>query len=234
MVAAYRLVTSVAPGRPSCSGLVWYASYGSNMDPERLRHYLVGGRPDGGARTYPGCRDQAPPRESVPVEMGGALYFATESAVWTGGRAFYDPHVAGTVRGYAHLVTAQQFSDIVAQEMYRAPGVDLDLAVVLSEGRQVLGDGRYETLVCPGELDGVPVLTFTAPWALAEVPHTVPSAPYLWHLVVGLRLAGAWSDLAIASYLARAPGACGNWTAEGILGLMDGPPSSRPGNRSPM
>ncbi|WP_372458398.1 histone deacetylase [Streptomyces sichuanensis] len=220
--SARRPVRSAAPGRPPRPGMVWYASYGSNMDPARLRYYLSGGRPPGAGRGFPGSRDRTPPRESVPVELPGALYFATESPVWTGGRAFYDPQAPGTVRGCAHLVTEQQFGDIAAQEMYEPPGGDLDLAVVLRDGRHVLGPGRYETLVCPGYLEDVPVLTFTAPWPLSAVRPTRPSPAYLRHLTAGLRTAGAWDDHTIASYLSRAPGAAGNWTVEAITALFPG------------
>ena len=36
---------------------VWYAAYGSNTDAARFGCYLRGGCPEGGARSYPGCRD---------------------------------------------------------------------------------------------------------------------------------------------------------------------------------
>ena len=39
------------------SDLIWYAAYGSNLDPARFDVYLYGGRPDGGSREYPGTRD---------------------------------------------------------------------------------------------------------------------------------------------------------------------------------
>ncbi|MFD6620112.1 histone deacetylase, partial [Streptomyces albidoflavus] len=133
---------------------VWYASYGSNMHLDRLAAYIRGGRPVGAGRVYPGCRDTAMPARSLPVELPGGLYFATESPVWGGGRAFYDPGMTGRVLGVAHLVTAEQFADIAAQEMYREPGTDLDLAGVVTNGRAVLGAGRYETLVCAGRIGG--------------------------------------------------------------------------------
>lgn len=115
--------------------LIWYTSYGSNMHLDRLASYIAGGA----ARRYPGCRDRRPPVRSVPVELQGRLYFATESPVWTGGRGFYDPAASGRTRVCAHLVTAQQFSDIAAQEMHREPGRDFDLAEVLRSGRDTVG-----------------------------------------------------------------------------------------------
>ncbi|MFE5851929.1 histone deacetylase [Streptomyces sp. NPDC056500] len=206
------------------TGLVWYASYGSNMDLERLRYYLVGGRPVGAARTYPGCRDHREPRRSMALELPGALYFATESPVWTGGRAFYDPDAEGVLWARAHLITAQQFSDIAAQEMGRAPGVDLDLGTALTEGRSVLGPGRYETLVRPGYLLGVPVFTFTAPWRCRGAVLNRPSPAYLRHLAAGLLACGAWERAAVAEYLARAPGAAGAWTSSEVAQLISARP----------
>ncbi|WP_435177217.1 histone deacetylase [Actinacidiphila sp. bgisy145] len=202
---------------------VWYVSYGSNTHLARLHRYLAGGRPAGGAREYPGCRDATPPARSVPWELPGTMYFATHSPVWGGGRAFYDPAAPGRVLARAHLVTVGQFSDIAAQEMYAAPGRDLDLTRVLATGRDRLGPGRYETLVRAGSLDGVPLLTFTAPWAMAEVPWTVPSAAYLDHLAAGLREAGGWRDADIAHYLAGRPGAAGHWTVRDGALVPGGP-----------
>ena len=186
---------------------VWYAAYGSNMHAERFACYLRGGRPPGGARTYPGCRDTRAPERQVQVVLPGQMYFAGESAVWTGGMAFYDPTAAGTTPARAYLVTAQQFADIAAQEMRRDPGADLDLTEVLAQGTAQLGPGRYETLVHPGHLDGLPLLTFTAPWRIEQAPLNPPSAAYLHHLAAGLAETHGWPQDRIAAYLASRPGA---------------------------
>jgi hypothetical protein len=196
---------------------VWYAAYGSNMHAERFACYLRGGRPPGGARTYPGCRDPRAPERQVPVVLPGQMYFAWESAVWTGGMAFYDPTAAGTTPGRAYLVTAQQFADVAAQEMHREPGADLDvdlaldldlaLTEVLAQGTAQLGPGRYETLVCPGHLDGLPLLTFTAPWRIEQAPLNPPSPAYLQHLAAGLAETHGWPPDRIAAYLSTRPGA---------------------------
>ncbi|MFJ3100411.1 histone deacetylase [Streptomyces sp. NPDC086835] len=221
MTLVHRLAT--APAAPTRGAEhIWYASYGSNMDTGRLRYYLTGGRPPGAARTYPGCRDRRPPVRSAPVEFPGTLYFATESPVWQGGRAFYDPTADGIVWGRAHLVTVQQFSDIAAQEMYEFPGKDLDLATVLTDGRAALGPGRYETLVLLGHLEDIPVLTFTAPWRLSEVTWNKPSAPYLLHLAHGLCADGTWEPSAVARYLSRCPGAAKAWTPGELTTLIEG------------
>jgi len=159
--------------------------------------------------------------------LPGELYFALESPVWTGGVAFYDPGGPGRTAARAHLVTAQQFSDIAAQEMHREPGEgpDLDLAEVLASGRAQMGPGRYETLVCPGLLDEHPVLTFTAPWRRDGVDGNPPAPGYLRQLASGLAESHGWPDDRIAAYLATRPGAAGHWSAGAVAALLteDGP-----------
>jgi hypothetical protein len=199
------------------AGLVWYVSYGSNMQADRLGCYLAGGVPAGARRGYPGCRDRRPPRAARGCEFPGRIYFATESVVWGGGRAFYDDGLPGVVAARAYLITSAQFSDIAAQEMYREPGADLDLRGVLASGRARLGPGRYETLLHLGDHDGHPMLTFTAPWAAADVDHVAPSAGYLRMLAEGLRQAHGWSVHRTAEYLAGLPGCAGAWTAAAIV-----------------
>ncbi|MFJ7267323.1 histone deacetylase [Streptomyces sp. NPDC099050] len=211
---------------------VWYASYGSNMHMNRLAAYIAGGTPPGAARSHPGCRDRRTPERSIAVQLAGCLYFATESPVWTGGRGFYDPSAPGRLLGRAHLVTVSQLSDIAAQEMYRDPGADLDLSRVLREGRDESGSGRYETLVCPGTVEGIPVLTFTAPWSVGDVEPIVPSAAYLRYLASGLLESGPWAEQEIADYLSACPGAAGHWTPRQVLGLL-AEPTDRPAGGLP-
>jgi hypothetical protein len=199
--------------------LVWYAGYGSNMYAERLRCYLEGGTPLGAQRTYAGCRDRSPARRIVGSEFPGGVYFATESPVWHGGRAFFDPELPGRAAMRSYLVTSGQFSDIAAQEMYRSPGSDLDLSTVLKTGRDQIGPGRYETLLHVGDLDGYPVLTFTAPWSASEIDGNPPSAAYLALIVAGLGEAHGWPLPKIAEYLSRLPGVQGHWSAQEIADL---------------
>lgn len=143
---------------------LWYAAYGSNLARDRFEAYLSGGRPVGATRTYPGARDRRPPVDDRPLVLPGRIFFAWESPTWGGGIAFYDADAAeGTVYARAYRITDQQFADLAAQEMRRAPGTDLDLTEVLARRRHTYGPGRYETLHLVGELEGLPVLTFTAP-----------------------------------------------------------------------
>jgi hypothetical protein len=104
--------------------------------------------------------------------------------------------------------------------MHRMPGRDLDLAPVLSTGREQLGPGRYETLILVGQRDGHPMLTFTAPWRAADVRLTAPSARYLTMLAAGLRESHGWRVKQIAEYLSALPGARGTWRREEIERLV--------------
>lgn len=199
--------------------LVWYVSYGSNMCADRLHHYLTGGQPVGARQASVGCRDHCRPRSSTRYELPGGVYFATESSAWGGGRAFYDSELAGPAVARAYLITSGQFADIAAQEMYRTPGADLDLVPVLATGRAALGPGRYETLLHVGDLDGHPLLTFTAPWHAADVTWKPPAPAYLRMLAAGLREAQGWDSEQVAAYLARLPGARGHWAQADIAAL---------------
>lgn len=201
-------------------GLVWYAAYGSNMHAGRLAYYIAGGRPPDGARAYPGCRDRRLPAQTVPVLLSGLLYFALEPQVWTGGMGFYEPAQDREMPARAYLVTSQQLSDIAAQEMHQDPGADLDLARALAAGRDQLGPGRYEMLVCPGAIDGIPVYTFTAPRGLADAELNPPCAAYLANFAAGLAEAHGWPVERSAEYLATRPGAAGHWTSQGVLEVL--------------
>jgi len=184
------------------SGLVWYVSYGSNMAAARMACYLEGGCPAGGAVTYDGARDPSPPRDSTPVELPGRVFFAGRSQVWGGGVAFYDHDTPGPAAARAYLVTEEQFSDIVAQEMRRPAGERHDLSRVLADGRHALGPGGYETVLHLGDRAGVPMLTFTAPHGAADVEHTRPSPAYLDTIARGLTEAHGWDGARVAEYLA--------------------------------
>ncbi len=206
---------------------LWYVAYGSNLSLERFRCYVLGGRPPGGSRRYPGCRDPREPQAVVSLTIPGGIYFAGRSSVWGGGMALYDSRVAGRVAARGYLLSADQFVDVLAQEMRQTPGVDLDLSPVHDSGEHTFGQGRYETLVRVGSRDGLPMVTFTCSRDAAR-DLAAPTAAYLSTMVAGLREAHGWSVTRIADYLAAVPGADGVWTADqiGELAALDAAPAA--------
>lgn len=169
---------------------VWYVSYGSNMARDRLACYLQGGRPPGAHVTYPGARDGTPPLAEAGIELPGTIFFAGASKVWGGGMAFYDHHAPGPTPAKAYLITAEQFADVAAQEMHRRPEQDSPLESLVFDlpvgASHSVGPGGYETLLVFDAVDGVPMVTFTAPHGAGEVEHTQPSEPYLAMLRTGV------------------------------------------------
>ena len=137
--------------------------------------------------------------------MPGRLVFAWHSPTWDGSIAFHDPTGHGEVLSTAYLLPQATFSDVVEQEMWRQPGVEHDLSELLGTGRQVLGPGRYETLHRTGELDGRPVVTFSADDPAVLEPGQ-PAAAYLATMARGLRRSHGLSDDEIVDYLLRADG----------------------------
>jgi hypothetical protein len=197
---------------------VWYVAYGSNLSLERFTSYLQGGRPAGGARDYPGCRDPQAPNRDVPLMIPGGLRFVGVSTVWGGGVAIYDANADGEVAARAYLITTEQFADVFAQELRLEPGLDVDLTPVHETGSHSLGGGRYETLAHLGSHDDHPMLTFTS----ADVEkHAInaPSERYLRTIAIGLHESHGWTSRAIGRYLAQFPGAAGTWSPETIEGL---------------
>jgi hypothetical protein len=201
---------------------VWYVAYGSNLALDRFRCYLAGGRPAGGARVYPGCRDPRDPERIVGVEIPGGLVFAGESRVWGGGSAFYNPAASGRVAARAYLVTPDQLGDVAAQEMRREPGGEFarDLAALLPEVDAVhaMGPGRYETVARLGEQDGVPMFTVTH-GTIADLEPRAPTLPYLRWIAAGLTEAHGWTAHRVAEYLHSAPGVSDAWSLDELLTL---------------
>lgn len=187
------------------TSLVWYVSYGSNMSRRRLGCYIAGGRPPGSAKTYVGARDHSMPSADRPVTLPGSLYFAGESTVWGGGGvAFYDHDSPGSTPARAYLITVEQFVDVANQEMHRPPRADDPLEQILRDGlpgaRHQAGPGDYETLLEVGSHEGRPMLTFTAPHGITDVPHNPPQPEYLAMLAEGLREGHGWDEDQIGVY----------------------------------
>lgn len=198
--------------------MLWYASYGSNLAPERFACYIDGGRAPGASRACPGARDSTPPVDERAVTLPGRMFFGWHSPTWHGGVSFLDAHAEDEAYARAYLITESQFADVAAQEMHRQPGEDLDLAHVMEHGKHSLGAGRYETLHLVGELDGHPMLTFTARHP-GELKRNAPSAAYLSTVAGGLRQTHDLSPRDAADYLLTRPG-MDAWSHAGMADLL--------------
>jgi hypothetical protein len=190
------LASSPLSGQP----LVWYAGYGSNIDEGRFLRYLTGGRPPGAVRETPGARDTSPPVDQRAIVLPGRMFFGWESPTWGGGISFLDASSDGSAFARAYLVTHEQLADVAAQEMHREPGEELDLTGVLADRSHSYGPGRYETIHLVGELDDLPVLTFTAS-TTTDIAVNAPSGAYLATIVRGLRATHGLPDADVADYL---------------------------------
>jgi hypothetical protein len=193
---------------------VWYAAYGSNLCRERFETYLTGGCPPGATLVQPGCRDASLPVDVGTVTIPFPLYFAERSVRWEGsGVAFVGAPRPGTgiALGRRYLITAEQFTDMIAQENHLDPDSArlLDLDRVAQEGDHAFSDARYGRVVHVGEVDGLPVLTFTAPHLSGWAAPTPPTVPYLRLIATGLAEAYGMDAPDAARYLAAAPGARG-------------------------
>ncbi|MDA0563479.1 histone deacetylase [Streptomonospora sp. S1-112] len=190
------------------------------MSRDRFDCYLAGGVPPGGSRANPGCSDTRPPRDVRRVWLPGGIYFALASPMWGGGLAMLDPGLPGAAPARAYLVTAGQFADIAAQEMYRDPGDPPDLRALAPGERLRLGPGRYETLLRLGDIEGRPAFTFTAHWSQADVAPAAPAAAYLAVIGAGLLAAHGWSPARAGAYLAGRPGAAEAWAGARVAALL--------------
>lgn len=138
---------------------VWYAAYGSNMNTERFNRYL------------PGDFD------SVRAMIAHERYFARRGMWGSGGIAFLDdqPGQESTVRLWG--LTFAQFRTLVSGENggLRAR---IDYEACSSSAATLLSSGLYSRIMNLGSVDGLPVLTCTAPSARDAHPYNAPSKEY--------------------------------------------------------
>lgn len=202
--------------------LVWYASYGSNMNENRFACYIAGGTPVGGARKYVGCDDKRLPAASRAVELPHELYFAGKSTVWyNGGVAFIGLNAGkGAAKAKAYLITVHQLEQIDAQENWRNKKVSVNLPLLQDRGRVTVEDGRgyYDEIIYSGEMDGFPIVSFTA--THEKRPYTKPDIGYLQDIVTGLVKTHYPNIREAVDYLITKPGVQGNYRPEEIIGAF--------------
>ncbi|TGB00758.1 hypothetical protein [Halobacillus salinus] len=204
--------------------LVWYASFGSNINVDRFLCYIRGGKPALSNDTERGCRDATLPRNERPFVMNHQLYFAKEAGRWNGGGVgFIDTTRDESYRTYSnmYLVTREQFMDITAQEN-GLDTFDMDLDAIMEKGSDVVQDSWYGNIIYLGDEDGYPVFTFTNPEPIAPDEVNKPSVEYLSTIIGGLKKGVRLSDEEIVDYFLEVPGVKGTFTEAELKGVVAG------------
>ena len=169
------------------------------------------------------ARNRHQPESWRALRLPGRLYFHGHSRTWGGAPAFFEPAAPPEPPGAEILFRAwrlawDQLEDLMAQENGRqADALDVEPGALVDGFSMLAGPGRYDRLVCLGTLEGLPVLTFTAPGPPESLTPAVPSLQYLAHIVTGLREAFDLDDPAIIDYLGRAPGATSDLVRAALL-----------------
>lgn len=206
--------------------LVWYVSYGSNLDRARFLTYLQGGRVGGNDLVYKGCSDTSPPVGDVALELPHSLYFAGWSGrVWGGTSAGFitlDAH-APSALARAYLIAPGQFVEVVRQENANRTDID-DFDATLERARQcgharMLPSGTYTELIYCGERDGHAMLSFTA--SEDRTDFAAPSSAYLHVIGSGLRECHSLTTAQAAEYLGDRPGVRENYTRSQLLHILE-------------
>lgn len=164
--------------------LVWYAAYGSNLNPDRLISYIEGDKPKFSEKGMRGCRDKTHPRGTKVFEDSFELYFAKRSSIWDGGVCFIREGNSRTLFNL-YLVSIDQFRDILLQECgLNEIGKKID--IVLNKENILLDDRSwYGRILFLGDLEGYPIYTMTAPEDYSDELSN-PSRYYLYHIIKGL------------------------------------------------
>lgn len=161
---------------------VWYASYGSNMLYERFLTFITGGNCKFNGVDYKGCRNTLIPKDSRPITIPYNMYYGNKSSIWGNeGVSFLDIESYGQALGRMHLVTGEQFEDILSQ--------------------QERGENWYNQSVSLGEYNGIEIITFTNK---STRQYQNPSDKYLEVLKMGLKETYPnMSDFDIMKYLVK-------------------------------
>lgn len=185
-------------------GKIWYACYGSNLREERFMCYISGGTPAGAHKNFTGCADKTAPEASAGFVMNREMYFAKESETWDGGGiCFLKPEEKPEVEtlGRRYLISHSQFTDLVRQELKFEGKLTIDLNELVKTGYyDCMPDGRYGLLLHLGDIDGIPVVTFTSEVFLEEEINA-PSEAYLSTIIRGLDEIYDLSEQQIEDYL---------------------------------
>jgi hypothetical protein len=191
--------------------LIWYASYGSNLNQWRLMKYIEGGKPNSKSTfIHPGCDDKTPPKDSKTLTLENTeVYFAYKSTIWNGGGVcFIKPNVKNEkVLCRMYLITKEQFVQILIQEnhikmnkedLYSHLEMELEKGYKYGEISDWFGENvLYSHLVFLGTEGDIPIVSFTCkPQELIE--HVKPTIEYLHCISTGLIESGHHDEVDLA------------------------------------
>jgi hypothetical protein len=212
--------------------LVWYVSYGSNLNRARFTTYIEGGSIPGNDVVCEGCTDPAPPVDDVSLELPHSLYFAGWSErAWGGTAAGFITRDAQDTPALAraYLITPLQLQEVVRQEnanVASADDVHLDIGGARRHGHvRMLLEGYYSELIWCGQRDGYPMLSFTA--SENRTDFGPPSPAYLRMIRSGLQESHGLNTSDAVDYLKDRPGVLGHWTASQLAEMLSAE-TSRP------
>lgn len=202
---------------------IWYASYGSNLHEERFLCYILGGKPKGAKLVNKGCRDKSLPLQSKQILINQELYFAKESNTWSkGGVAFigesFDKSVA--THGRMYLITKEQFSEVLKQEIKLKSDLNIDFNTIESKGSLVVKEKSwYGKVLFLGKEEDYPIFTFTHP-DKPKKPNK-PSKEYVTTIINGLQEIYNFNVDALVDYLSCKAGISGNYTPNELRDLIN-------------
>lgn len=205
-----------SPRSFTLNNLIWYASYGSNLLKERFLRYIEGGRARGASFSNPGCLDKSHPRKEKAVTIHHQMYFAGNIEGWENlGVAFIKKEQDRSVHtlGRMYLITREQFLQVVMQENGYDPSCEslsIDLDTVLENGSIEIPELLYGHIMCIGQNDSFPIVTFTSCRDDSSVRYERPGDKYLKLISEGIRETYKFPDREIARYLVDLPGIRGN------------------------
>ena len=202
---------------------VWYACYGSNIREERFMCYIQGGTPPGALKNFSGCKDTAEPKESRKIAIDHEMYFAKESPTWNGGGiCFLNPEkdTSAKTLGRTYLINSGQFIDLVRQELKFEGEIEIDFEELAREGYyNCLNEGRYGLLLFLGEINGVPVVTFTSEVFLEDEINR-PDKAYMSTIIKGLQEIYDLKDRELHEYLHKKTGVSSKISEDELFELI--------------
>lgn len=178
-----------------CAESLWYVAYGSNMDPQLLKRYLHSDK-------------LSAPRQMRPLDVPRRIYFAGNSARWSGGVAFISLQEYPSIEAsqYAKCVAYEVEADEL-QEIFRgenglhdasldvgnlnlSPNEWRTIAVPLSVN---ITKGKYNAVLRLGDIDGKPAYTFTT---ARNLELNIPSGQYQKAILsaLGVRMSQGEAD----------------------------------------